>query len=41
MNEKLKKFFNVLTTNTDGETEFISTMEGIYHGTYKPYVSIY
>ncbi|XP_035944825.1 gamma-glutamyl hydrolase isoform X2 [Halichoerus grypus] len=27
MNEKLKKFFNVLTTNTDGKIEFISTME--------------
>lgn len=29
MNEKLKKFFSVLTTNTDGEIEFISSMEGI------------
>ncbi|XP_036686892.1 gamma-glutamyl hydrolase isoform X2 [Balaenoptera musculus] len=27
MNEKLKAFFNILTTNTDGYTEFISTME--------------
>uniref|UniRef100_A0A8C3WDL5 Gamma-glutamyl hydrolase n=1 Tax=Catagonus wagneri TaxID=51154 RepID=A0A8C3WDL5_9CETA len=27
MNENLKKFFNVLTTNTDGNIEFISTME--------------
>ncbi|XP_074242793.1 gamma-glutamyl hydrolase isoform X3 [Saimiri boliviensis] len=26
-NENLKKFFNVLTTNTDGDIEFISTME--------------
>ncbi|XP_078297822.1 gamma-glutamyl hydrolase [Panthera onca] len=34
MNEKLKKFFNVLTTNTDGETEFISTMEGYRYPVY-------
>ncbi|XP_023982857.1 gamma-glutamyl hydrolase isoform X2 [Physeter macrocephalus] len=27
MNEKLKAFFNILTTNTDGYIEFISTME--------------
>ncbi|XP_033293489.1 gamma-glutamyl hydrolase isoform X2 [Orcinus orca] len=27
MNEKLKAFFNILTTNTDGSIEFISTME--------------
>ncbi|ELV09850.1 Gamma-glutamyl hydrolase [Tupaia chinensis] len=26
-NEKLKTFLNVLTTNTDGKTEFISTVE--------------
>ncbi|XP_029779456.1 gamma-glutamyl hydrolase [Suricata suricatta] len=43
-NEKLKTFFNVLTTNTDGKTEFISTMEGMYHGActlYFTYVHIY
>ncbi|XP_010358670.1 gamma-glutamyl hydrolase [Rhinopithecus roxellana] len=34
MNEKLKKFFNVLTTNTDGEIEFISTMEGYKYPIY-------
>ncbi|KAG8513895.1 Gamma-glutamyl hydrolase [Galemys pyrenaicus] len=28
MNEKLKKFFNVLTTNRDGSMEFVSTVEG-------------
>uniref|UniRef100_A0A452UE25 Gamma-glutamyl hydrolase n=1 Tax=Ursus maritimus TaxID=29073 RepID=A0A452UE25_URSMA len=32
MNEELKKFFNVLTTNTDGKTEFISTMEARKNG---------
>lgn len=44
MNKELKNFFNVLTTNTDGKTEFISTMEGISHGTYIlyfTYVHIY
>lgn len=30
-NAKLKEFFNVLTTNTDGTIEFISTVEGIYN----------
>ncbi|XP_027426421.1 gamma-glutamyl hydrolase [Zalophus californianus] len=34
MNEKLKKFFNVLTTNTDGKIEFISTMEGYKYPVY-------
>lgn len=34
MNEKLKKFFNVLTTNTDGKTEFISSMEGYKYPVY-------
>lgn len=33
-NEKLKKFFNVLSTNTDGKTEFISTMEGYKYPVY-------
>ncbi|XP_012668738.1 gamma-glutamyl hydrolase [Otolemur garnettii] len=33
-NEKLKKFFNVLTTNTDGNTEFISTVEGYKYPVY-------
>lgn len=33
-NTKLKKFFTVLTTNTDGETEFISTMEGYKYPVY-------
>nr|XP_002710570.2 gamma-glutamyl hydrolase [Oryctolagus cuniculus] len=33
-NEKLKKFFNVLTTNTDGKTEFISTLEGYKYPIY-------
>ncbi|KAJ7420720.1 hypothetical protein BTVI_20683 [Pitangus sulphuratus] len=28
-NEKLRNFYNVLTTNTDDEVEFISTMEGL------------
>lgn len=27
-NENLRNFYNVLSTNTDGEVEFISTMEG-------------
>ncbi|NWW76713.1 GGH hydrolase, partial [Climacteris rufus] len=26
-NEKLRNFYHVLTTNTDGEVEFVSTME--------------
>jgi hypothetical protein len=30
MNDKLMNFFNVLTTNTDGTIEFISSMEGMY-----------
>ncbi|KAI5763554.1 GGH protein [Gulo gulo luscus] len=34
MNEELKNFFNVLTTNTDGKTEFISTMEGYRYPVY-------
>ncbi|KAB0400754.1 hypothetical protein E2I00_018349, partial [Balaenoptera physalus] len=34
MNEKLKAFFNILTTNTDGYTEFISTMEGYQYPVY-------
>lgn len=33
-NEKLKKFFNILTTNTDGKTEFISSMEGYKYPVY-------
>ncbi|XP_031222375.1 gamma-glutamyl hydrolase isoform X1 [Mastomys coucha] len=33
-NEKLKKFFNILTTNTDGNTEFISSMEGFKYPVY-------
>ncbi|KAK1332046.1 hypothetical protein QTO34_007727 [Cnephaeus nilssonii] len=33
-NEKLKAFFNVLTTNTDGKIEFISTMEGYKYPVY-------
>lgn len=33
-NEKLKKFFNVLTTNTDGKIDFISTMEGYRYPVY-------
>lgn len=28
-NAKLKRFYRVLTTNTDGKTDFISTMEGM------------
>ncbi|XP_053415614.1 gamma-glutamyl hydrolase [Nycticebus coucang] len=34
MNEKLKKFFNVLTTNTAGKIEFISTVEGFKYPVY-------
>ncbi|XP_021573766.1 gamma-glutamyl hydrolase [Carlito syrichta] len=34
MNEKLKKFFNVLTTNTKDGIEFISTMEGYKYPIY-------
>ncbi|XP_036914515.1 gamma-glutamyl hydrolase [Sturnira hondurensis] len=34
MNEKLKEFFHVLTTNTDGKIEFISTMEGYKYPVY-------
>ncbi|XP_005392230.1 PREDICTED: gamma-glutamyl hydrolase [Chinchilla lanigera] len=34
MNEKLKTFFNVLSTNTDGTTEFISSMEGYKYPVY-------
>ncbi|KAK7807721.1 hypothetical protein U0070_009302 [Myodes glareolus] len=30
-NAKLKKVFNILTTNTDGNIEFISSMEGMCH----------
>ncbi|XP_077607934.1 gamma-glutamyl hydrolase-like isoform X2 [Crocuta crocuta] len=33
-NEKLQTFFKVLTTNTDGTTEFISTMEGYKYPVY-------
>lgn len=33
-NEKLKEFFNVITTNTDGKIEFISTMEGFKYPVY-------
>ncbi|XP_055459323.1 gamma-glutamyl hydrolase [Psammomys obesus] len=33
-NEKLSSFFNVLTTNTDGKTEFISSMEGVKYPIY-------
>lgn len=33
-NEKLKEFFNVVTTNTDGNIEFISTMEGYKYPVY-------
>ncbi|XP_027624937.1 gamma-glutamyl hydrolase [Tupaia chinensis] len=33
-NEKLKTFLNVLTTNTDGKTEFISTVEGYKYPVY-------
>ncbi|EHB09195.1 Gamma-glutamyl hydrolase, partial [Heterocephalus glaber] len=34
MNKNLKKFFNVLTTNTDGKIEFISSMEGYKYPVY-------
>lgn len=34
MNEKLKEFFSVLTTNNDGKIEFISTMEGYKYPVY-------
>lgn len=27
-NEKLRKFYRILSTNTDGRTEFVSTVEG-------------
>lgn len=27
-NEKLKQFYQILSTNTDGQTEFVSTVEG-------------
>ncbi|XP_068094478.1 gamma-glutamyl hydrolase [Hyperolius riggenbachi] len=33
-NEKLRKFYNVLTTNSDGELEFISTMEAYEYPIY-------
>ncbi|XP_041523491.1 gamma-glutamyl hydrolase [Microtus oregoni] len=33
-NEKLKKVFNILTTNTDGNIEFISSMEGFTYPIY-------
>ncbi|ELK02337.1 Gamma-glutamyl hydrolase [Pteropus alecto] len=33
-NAKLKEFFNVLTTNTDGTIEFISTVEGYKYPVY-------
>ncbi|XP_057646546.1 gamma-glutamyl hydrolase [Chionomys nivalis] len=33
-NEKLKKVFNILTTNTDGNIEFISSMEGFTYPVY-------
>ncbi|GAB1287612.1 Gamma-glutamyl hydrolase [Apodemus speciosus] len=33
-NRKLRKFFNVLTTNTDGNIEFISSMEGFKYPVY-------
>ena len=41
MNEKLREFFNVLTTNTDGTIEFISTMEGMYHPTWTLFFTYY
>uniref|UniRef100_A0A8C0WZ17 folate gamma-glutamyl hydrolase n=1 Tax=Castor canadensis TaxID=51338 RepID=A0A8C0WZ17_CASCN len=34
MNDKLMNFFNVLTTNTDGKIEFISSMEGYKYPVY-------
>ncbi|NWZ20809.1 GGH hydrolase, partial [Asarcornis scutulata] len=33
-NEKLHKFYNVLTTNTDGKVEYISTMEAYKYPIY-------
>ncbi|KAM8787192.1 gamma-glutamyl hydrolase isoform 2-T2 [Rhynchonycteris naso] len=33
-NEKLKQFFSVLTTNTEGKIEFISTVEGYKYPVY-------
>ncbi|KAG7231285.1 hypothetical protein INR49_012116 [Caranx melampygus] len=30
-NEELKKFYKIITTNTDGNIEFVSTMEGNYN----------
>ncbi|XP_059110034.1 gamma-glutamyl hydrolase [Peromyscus eremicus] len=33
-NYKLKKFFNILTTNTDGEIDFISSVEGYKYPIY-------
>ncbi|XP_041911885.1 gamma-glutamyl hydrolase [Arvicola amphibius] len=33
-NAKLKKVFNILTTNTDGDIEFISSMEGFTYPVY-------
>ncbi|XP_053323205.1 gamma-glutamyl hydrolase [Spea bombifrons] len=33
-NERLKKFYNVLTTNTDGVVEFISTFEAYHYPIY-------
>ncbi|XP_062850102.1 gamma-glutamyl hydrolase [Trichomycterus rosablanca] len=32
--QKLKKFYRILTTSTDGEKEFVSTMEAYYHPIY-------
>ncbi|XP_012864728.1 PREDICTED: gamma-glutamyl hydrolase [Dipodomys ordii] len=34
MNSRLMKFFNVLTTNTDGNLEFVSSMEGYKYPVY-------
>ncbi|XP_037362006.1 gamma-glutamyl hydrolase [Talpa occidentalis] len=34
MDEKLKKFFNILTTNTDGSKDFVSTVEGYKYPVY-------
>ncbi|XP_063062661.1 gamma-glutamyl hydrolase-like isoform X1 [Engraulis encrasicolus] len=33
-NEALKKFYKILSTNTDGETEFVSTMEAYSYPVY-------
>lgn len=33
-NERLKKFFNVLSTNSDGNIEFVSSMEGYQYPVY-------